>query len=305
MDCYSTFFSFFFFLFVKEWFAVWSHEYEPCKDELRLPKNNRKFSHHGCQYTMYTWFQRRTSWISCQLRTEDPNSLLPQSFDFSKQVSAWYPYLHVFPAEWLKSQAWVAENSGFETEFYHSYEYLLSIPAEWISALLYPVLDPGRLSCMASINWEDPTAFWMLVGFGQWGALWGAGAKQIRACLGVYALLAPFPIHYMVAEVSCFDVNPLLPQDSLSSDLMFPSITCQHNSAQMSMKDASCWWCHDVNDFTSPRSYLSPGFSLVSSQGCTGKCFITQALNSDRHILYNYHVLKTTHGASCSMNHIE
>lgn len=54
MDCYSTFFSFFFFLFVKEWFAVWSHEYEPCKDELRLPKNNRKFSHHGCQYTMYT-----------------------------------------------------------------------------------------------------------------------------------------------------------------------------------------------------------------------------------------------------------
>lgn len=34
MDGYSTFLSFFFFFFVREWFATRSHEYQPCKEEL-------------------------------------------------------------------------------------------------------------------------------------------------------------------------------------------------------------------------------------------------------------------------------
>lgn len=91
---------------------------------------------------------------------------------------------------------------------------------------------------------RDSIAFWMLAGFGQWGPWLGAGTGWMRVCLGVYS-----PEDCMFAISIYLGVSPVFPWtvSGFWVDGQNPSLTCHHDSAWVSMKDASYCLCDMVS----------------------------------------------------------
>lgn len=99
---------------------------------------------------------------------------------------------------------------------------------------------------------RDSIAFWMLSGFGQWGPWVGAGTGWMRVCLGVYSPgCLPRGLH--VCNIYLPWCKPCFPRtvSGLWVDGQNPSLTCHHDSAWVSMKDASYYLC-DMVSMTSP-----------------------------------------------------